>query len=144
MSQLKSGLTLADGEQLVMEIEAELYASSQNPVFQFIGTLKRIWDKICGNKKRSFLVITNKRAIAVWEQIYCYCIPAHRYINTIMPANILEVGYERHTICGCCPAIYLYLNCHINNRQFFLKSGSEADAQKIASAIYSAIASAQG
>lgn len=41
MAQLKSGLELKDGETLVMELEAELWATSANPFAQALGSIRR-------------------------------------------------------------------------------------------------------
>ncbi len=41
MAQLKSGLELKDGETLVMELEAELWATSANPFAQALGAVRR-------------------------------------------------------------------------------------------------------
>ena len=37
MAYLKSGLNLEEGENLVMEIEAELWATRSNPIAIFFG-----------------------------------------------------------------------------------------------------------
>lgn len=45
MAELKSGIILQDGEELVAEIEAELWASSANPIAKALGNIQRI---VCG------------------------------------------------------------------------------------------------
>ena len=40
MAYLKSGLNLEEGENLVMEIEAELWATSSNPIAIFLVKLQ--------------------------------------------------------------------------------------------------------
>ncbi len=39
MAELKSGIILQDGEELVAEIEAELWASSANPIAKALGNI---------------------------------------------------------------------------------------------------------
>lgn len=50
MSDLKSGLILEDGESLVMEIEAELWATSSNPMAMALGQIEKLFAKILGRK----------------------------------------------------------------------------------------------
>lgn len=42
MAELKSGLILTEGETLVMEIEAELWATSSNPLSMCNGSREMI------------------------------------------------------------------------------------------------------
>ncbi|WP_461248730.1 hypothetical protein, partial [Treponema sp. R6D11] len=65
MATLASGIALADGENLVMEIEAELWATSSNPIAQFFGAIQRFFALIFGFKQKGFVVITNKRVVEV-------------------------------------------------------------------------------
>ena len=73
MSDLKSGLILEDGESLVMEIEAELWATSSNPMAMALGQIEKSIAKILGRKVEGYLVITNKRVVEVSKEIVCYC-----------------------------------------------------------------------
>ncbi|WP_461248040.1 hypothetical protein, partial [Treponema sp. R6D11] len=68
MSTLKSGFTLAENEKLVMEIEAELWAGSSNPIEQLLGSIRRVFAAILGFKRNGFWVITDKRVIEVSVQ----------------------------------------------------------------------------
>ena len=39
---MKSGLKLREGENVIVELEAELWATSSNPIARFIGEIIRI------------------------------------------------------------------------------------------------------
>jgi hypothetical protein len=139
MATLASGIMLAEDEKLVMEIEAELWATSSNPIARFFGAIQRVLAMICGFRKKSFLVITDKRVIEVSTQIACYCITAGRQVKYVLPSSVKEIGYERDTKCGCCSAYRLYYQGHTQFTSVLLKGADEAGALKAANAFYAAI-----
>jgi hypothetical protein len=111
MATLKSGIKLANDENLVMEIEAELWASSSNPFAKMMGLLRQFFALILGTKIKCFWVITNKRVVVVTELVNWYCFPVRREIRNILPQSITAVGYTREATCWCfCPAYTLYYN----------------------------------
>jgi len=143
MAALKSGITLAENEKLVMEIEAELWASSSNPIAQFLGSLQRIFAAILGFKKKGFLVITDKRVVEISTQVACWCITVGRQIKYVLPSSVKEIGYTRSATCGCfCPAYYLYYESFTQRTPIMLKGADEAGALKAADAFYAAIKAA--
>ncbi|MCL2792399.1 MAG: hypothetical protein FWD87_04840 [Spirochaetaceae bacterium] len=140
MAKLKSGIDLADGEKLVIELEAELWATSSNPIAQFIGTIRRIIALIFGFKQKGFLVITNKRVIEVSTQIGCYVFTVGRQIKYVVPNSVLEIGYNRKATCFfLCPAYYLYYQGHTQLTTILLKGADEPEALRVSNAFYSAI-----
>ena len=140
MAALTSGLILAENEKLVMEIEAELWASSANPLAQFFGKIRRIVAMILGFRRRGFLVITDKRVVEVSTQIACWCITTGRQVKYVMPSSIKEVGYNRAASCCCfCPVYNLYYESVTQRTSIQLKSGDETEALKAANAFYAAI-----
>ena len=141
MAQSKSGFTLAEGEQVVMELEAELYAVSANPIAQTLGEIKKIIDLILGNKKKSYILITNKRVVEIYDRIACYVFKVERRICNILPSSILDVGYYRRAAFGfLCPAFYFFYNRHSNlGRVILLKNADEAEAAKITNAFYTSV-----
>jgi len=88
MATTKSGVALAENENLVMEIEAELWATSSNPIAQALGSILRILALIFGFKAKSFLVITDKRVIEVRTYIRCWCITTGREVKYVLPAAL--------------------------------------------------------
>ena len=86
MSDLKSGLILEEGESLVMEIEAELWATSSNPLAIALGKIQKFFAKILGYRVNGFLVITNKRVVEVKKVIECYVL----YHVKILPKKFCE------------------------------------------------------
>jgi len=140
MAKLKSGIDLADGEKLVIELEAELWATSSNPLARALGEIKRIIAMILGFKKKGFLVITNKRVIEVGTQIACYLFTVGRQVKYVVPNSVLEIGYNRKATCFClCPAYYLYYQGHTQLTSVLLKGADEPEALRVTNAFYSAI-----
>lgn len=144
MSDLKSGLILGEGESLVMEIEAELWATSSNPIAMIIGQIRKLFAMIFGNKRSGFLVITNKRVVQVANIIKCYCFNIRREVKYLLPNSVKEIGYTKHTNFGCfCPAYFLYYESFTQRTEVMLSGADEASAQKTVDAFYKAIAAAQ-
>ena len=144
MSDLKSGLILGEGESLVMEIEAELWATSSNPIARIWGQIRKLIAMIFGNKISGYLVITNKRVVEVANRIQCYCFNVGRTVKYLLPSSVKEIGYTKHTNCGCfCPAYYLYYESFTQRTEVMLSGADETSAQKTVDAFYKAIAAAQ-
>ena len=144
MADLKSGLILEQGESLVMEIEAELWATSSNPLAMAIGNIQKFINKILGFKKSGFVVITNKRVVDVSPTINCYVFKTGREVKYLLPSSIKEIGYKRMATCGCfCPAFYLYYEGYTESTNVLLSGANEAEAQKVVDAFYKAISASQ-
>lgn len=144
MADLKSGLILEQGESLVMELKAELWATSSNPLAKAIGSIKKVISKILGFKKSGFVVITNKRVVEVSTTINCYVFKTGQDVKYLLPSSVKEVGYERVATCGCfCPAFYLYYEGHTQKTRVLLSGANEAEAQKVVDAFYKAISASQ-
>ena len=144
MADLKSGLVLEEGESLVMEIEAELWATSSNPVAMALGEFRKAIAKIFGHKVNGFLVITNKRVVEVTKEIVCYCINNGTTVKYLLPSSVKEIGYVRKATCGCfCPAFYLYYEGFTQTTRVMLSGADEKTAQKTVDAFYRAISAAQ-
>jgi hypothetical protein len=140
---LQSGINLEPGENLVMEIEAELWASSSNPIAQAIGAIKRIFAAIFGFKVKGFWVITDKRVVEVAVQVACYVFTVGRQVKFILPSSVKEIGYTRETTCGCfCPMYKLYYEGFTQLSSVQLKGADEAAAMKAANSFYNAICAA--
>jgi hypothetical protein len=141
MAATQSGVVLQEGESLVVELEAELWATSANPIAQVIGNIIRAIAKILGTTRKGFLVITNKRVIITFVTKACWCITTDKVIRYILPSSVKEVGYTRKPTCGIfCPAYYLYFESFTESFPILLKKGNEEQAAKIATAFYNAIA----
>jgi hypothetical protein len=144
MAILASGVTLAENENLVMEIEAELWATSSNPIARLLGSIKRVISMILGFRKQGFLVITDKRVVEVSTQINCWCITTGRQIKYVMPSSVKEIGYNRAATCGFfCPVYHLYYESFTQRTVVQLKGADENGALKAANAFYAAITHAQ-
>ena len=144
MATLESGITLAGDEKLVMEIEAELWASSSNPIAQFLGAIQKFCARILGFRKKGYLVITDKRVVEVSTQNACWCITVGRQIKYVLPSSVKEIGYTKQATCFCfCPAYYLYYEGFTQRTAILLKGADEARALETANAFYAAISRSQ-
>lgn len=144
MSDLKSGVILSEDESLVMEIEAEFWATSSNPIVMFFARIRKFIAKILGYRVNGFLVITNKRVVEVNNTFECYCFNTGTTVKYLLPSSVKEIGYIRKTTCGCfCPAYYLYYQGFTQTTQILLSGADEETAQKTVDAFYKAIAAAQ-
>lgn len=144
MAELKSGIILEEDETLIMEIEAELWATSSNPFAMAMGKIRKFFAKIFGQRRNGYLVITNKRVVEVTKEIVCYCFNKGKTVKYLLPNSVKEVGYIRMATCACCcSAFYLYYESFTQKTQVMLSGVDEAGAQKTVDAFYKAIASAQ-
>jgi hypothetical protein len=145
MATLASGFTLAENENLVMEIEAELWASSSNPIARFLGELSKTIAMVLGFRKKGYLVITDKRVVEVSTQINCWVIVTGRQVKYVLPSSIKEVGYDKSATCGCfCPAYHLYYESFTQRTVVLLKGADEAGALKTTDAFFAAISRPNG
>ena len=144
MSNLKSGIALSEGEKVVMEIEAELWATSSNPIAQALGWVIKFIYLILGVKKKGVIVITDKRVIEVRQDIVCWRLNADKNVKYVLPSSLKEVGYTKtSTFCGCfCQAYHLYYESFTQSTMVLLKGADEAEAQKTVDAFYNAICAA--
>lgn len=144
MAALKSGAILEEGENLVMELEAELWAMSTNPVTRFFQNIARVLNGFVGIKRKGFIVITDKRVLEVCSNIVCWKIATGKDVKYVLPSSVKEVGYKKQaTFCCCCSMYTFYYESFTQTRQIILAGATEADAQKVVTAFYKAIASAQ-
>lgn len=144
MADLKSGIILGQDESLVMEIEAELWAESSNPIAMLLGKIRKFIYMLIGHRRSGFLVITNKRVVEVVTVTNCYCFKTGQEVKYLLPSSVKEIGYRRHATCGCfCPAFYLYYESFTQTTQVQLSGVDETEAQKVVDAFYRAISAAQ-
>ncbi len=145
MSNLKSGLILNEGENLVMELEAELWASSSNPLAKLVGSVAKFINLLLGNKRRGFIVITNKRVVEIIEFKALWVFNVGKNVKYLLPSSVKEVGYIKQGTCfGCfCQSYNLYYDAFTQRTSVLLSDVDEAGAQKVVDAFYKAIFTAQ-
>ncbi|MDR1592784.1 MAG: hypothetical protein LBS16_07920 [Prevotellaceae bacterium] len=145
MANLKSGLILGEGENLVMELEAELWASSSNPLAKLIGSVIKFLNLLLGNKRQGFVVITNKRVVEVIQFKALWVLNTGKNVKYLLPSSVKEVGYTKQGTCfGCfCQSYHLYYDAFTQRTSVLLSDVDEAGAQKVVDAFYKAISSAQ-
>lgn len=145
MSDLKSGIALSQGEELILEMEAELWASSSNVIARFFGAISRIFALLFGFKKKGYVVLTNKRVIEVRQNIACWCFNTGKEVKYVLPNTVKEVGYVKvGTFCGCCCQAYcLYYEAFTQRTVIQLKGMHEKETIALVNTFYKTIQSAE-
>ena len=141
MAATKSGVVLQDGEQLIVELEAELWATTSNFFLNMGLTIMKVIMKILGTSMKGFVVVTNKRIIEVNTKKVCFVFTMSREIKCIMPHCLLNVGYAREGTLACfCPVYCLVYGGHsMMPRRVRLKGFDEDQAAKLAGEVFNAI-----
>lgn len=145
MANLKSGLILNEGENLVMELKAELWASSQNPLAKLWGSIVKFFNLLLGNRRRGFVVITNQRVVEVIQVKALWVFNVGKDVKYLLPSSIKEVGYTKEGTClGCfCQSYTFYYEAFTEHASVLLPSNNEDEAQKVVDSFYKAISKAQ-
>ena len=103
----KSKLMLNDGEEIIVELEAELWATSSNPIAKFFGAIWKFIAWLVGIRRKGFLVITNQRVCEISHNFACWVFNTNREVKYVLPSSIKELGYKKEgTVCGCCCQAY--------------------------------------
>ena len=145
MANLKSGLVLGEKEELVMELEAELWATSQNPIAKLIGKLRKLLALILGFRMNGYVVITDKRVVEILQRKACWVFNLGQNVKYVLPSSVKEVGYTKEGTClGIfCQAYNLYYESFTQTTTVQLPIDDEKEAQKVVDAFYKAINAAQ-
>lgn len=140
MGNLKSGILLQEGENVVIELEAELWAESANPIAKLIGKIQRFIAWIFGHRRKGFLVITDRRVVEIVSITNCYVFNTDKMVKYVLPSSVKEVGFIKGTTCGLfCPAYHLYYESHTQSTSILLQTNDEREAQSIVDAFYNAL-----
>lgn len=137
-----SGIALDANEKVVIELEAELWATSANPIAKLIGQITRIISLIFGFKKRGFLVITDRRVCEVTQRKALWIFNLGKCVKYVLPSSVKEIGYTKEGTCfGCfCQSYKLYYQAFTQDTEVLLSDvSSDEEAHKIADAFYNAI-----
>ena len=139
--KLKSGIVLGENENVVMELEAELWATSQNPIAQIIGQIKKLIGLLFGIKREGFVVITDKRVVEVFQTKACWVLNTGKVVTYLMPNSIKECGYTKEgTVCGCfCQGYTFYYEAWTQRTSIMLKDADEKEAQGVVESFYKAL-----
>ena len=145
MANLKSGLILGEDEHLVVELEAELWATSSNPIARLFGAVVKFIKLILGNKRQGYVVITDKRVVEIIQYKALWVLNAGKNVKYVLPSSVKEVGYTKEGTCfGCfCQSYNLYYDAFTQRTSVLLSDVDEAGAQKVVDAFYKAISAAQ-
>ncbi len=146
MAELKSGLLLQANEKLVMELEAEFWATSSNIIAKIIGMIRKIIAFIFGIRLHGYLVVTDKRVVEITQRRALWIFNVAKIITYVLPASVKEVGFVKSGAClGCfCQAYTLYYEAFTHRREILLKGiDDEESAQRIADAFFKTISTVQ-
>ena len=138
-------MILGEDEHLVVELEAELWAASSNPIAQLIGAVVKFLNLLLGNKRQGYVVITDKRVVEIIQFKALWVLNTGKNVKYLLPSSVKEVGYIKEgTCCGCfCQSYNLYYDAFTQRTSVLLKDVDEAGAQKVVDAFYKAISAAQ-
>ena len=137
---MKSGIKLRTGENVIVELEAELWATSSNPIARLIGFISKIINFFLGIRKHGYLVITNQRVVEVSDVKACWVFDMVKNVKYVLPSSVKEVGYlKESTFCCFCKAYHLYYDSHTQRTSILLKGADEVEAQKIVDAFFNTI-----
>lgn len=141
MQELQSGVLLNEGENLVMELEAELWATSSNPIARMFGFIRRVFYFILGVRLHGHLVITDQRVIEVKDKMALWVFNVSKEVKYVLPSSVKEAGYVKEgTFLGCfCQAYNFYYESWTQQTMILLKGADEKDAQAVVDAFYAAI-----
>ena len=128
MANLKSGLILGEDEHLVVELEAELWATSSNPIARLIGGIIKFINLIFGNKRQGYVVITDKRVVEIIQYKALWVLNAGKNVKYVLPSSVKEVGYTKEGTCfGCfCQSYNLYYDAFTQRTSVLLSDVDEA------------------
>ena len=145
MANLKSGLILGEDEKLVVELEAELWATSSNPISLLIGKIIKFINLLFGNKRQGYVVITDKRVVEIIQFKSLWVLNSGKNVKYVLPSSVKEVGYTKEGTCfGCfCQSYNLYYDAFTQRTSVLLSDVDEAGAQKVVDAFYKAISAVQ-
>jgi len=135
----ENSLALLPGEEVVFQLEGDVYGGGANPITQAVARLTAAIQKILGTKRKATLVVTNQRVLEYQELIVCWCIPSATNLKVVLPHSVQEVGYSRTTTCGFFPYFNLYYQSFTQNTVFPIKGGSDEQLKDYVSKFYAAI-----
>lgn len=141
---MKCKIIPMDDENVVMEVEGELWARSSNPIARLIGFICKCIGFVFGYRKSAYMVMTTRRIIFFKKSVLLWCFPTATESYSVLPQAICSVGYTRRgTFLGCfCPMYCLRMvdnSGSITDLQ--LKGASENETVRYANAMYDAIKS---
>lgn len=132
-------LPLLEGEELIFQLEGDVFDAGANPMLQALAKLKAFIMKLLGTKIKATLVVTNQRVIEYREVIQCWCIPAAVDLKVVLPQSVKEVGYTQHTACGCCSFFTLYYESFTQRTAFPIVGGDVDEMNKYVASFYKAL-----
>lgn len=130
-----------DGEQLVVEIEAEMYDVGSGPLGRILGIFSKFTAKFTGSVEKGFLVVTDKRIITVTEQKVCCVFQRSKGISCYLPNSVYKMGWRKEgTLLCLCPTINLwYSTKHGDGKNIRMIGATEDTAMKIVDAFFKMI-----
>ena len=144
MTELKSGMLLNEGEDLVIELEAEMWITGSNPIQRLMAYIYKYMAMLFGVKKEGYVVITNKRVVEVVRSKIFFIMDNGKIIRYLMPNSIKEVGYTKEPTFFCfCPVYQLFYDAITQRTSIRLKGMDEAEVQRIVHSFYTALHTAE-
>lgn len=144
MTELKSGILLTEGENLVVELEAEMWVTGLNAIDKMFGYIYKFFAMLLGVRKEGYIVITNKRVVEVRKDKIFFVMDNGKTITYLMPNSIKEIGYTKEPTFFCfCPVYHLFYDALTQHTSIRLKDMDEAEVQNVVHSFYSALHNAE-
>ena len=139
---MKCTITPLPNENVIAEIEGEMWAASSNPIERFFSGIVKTIAGFLGFRRAGYLLLTDQRIIFVRKEIALWVFPKEAVTASYLPQAVASAGYVRRgTFCGCfCPVFFLEINL-ISGQSISvqLKGANEAVAAEYANTMYAAI-----
>jgi len=138
---LQSGVSLMEGETLVMEIEAEMYDTGSGPLGRIFGIFGKFLAQATGSVARGHIVVTDKRVALSTVQKFCCIFTRSREIMSVLPNSVYKIGWTRAGTIAClCPTYNLWYSTRYGDgKNIRLIGADEATAAKAADAFFKAV-----
>jgi len=138
---LKSGVSLMEGETLVVEIEAEMYDVGSGPLGRVLGIFSKFAAKCTGSVAKGHLVVTDRRVAISVERKFCCIFTVSKEIMSVLPNSVYKIGWTRAgTILCLCPTYNLWYSTRYGDgKDIRLIGADEATAAKAADAFFKAV-----
>ncbi|GEM_PF-6559485 len=120
-----SDIALIGDEKVVVTLQTEMYAQSDNIIENMIAKLYGFLAKVSGIKMTGQLTITDKRIVLEQHQRIFWCFDTAAVYSTLMPNSISNVDYafKGQILCFCRKYVFSFTTTSGKGYEFVLKGG---------------------
>lgn len=120
-----SELSMIGDEKVVVTLQTEMYAQSNNIIKNFFAKFFGIFATLFGVKRTGQLTITTKRIVLEQHQRLFWCFDTAAIYSTLMPNSIANVDYafKGQILCCCRKYMFSFTTSSGAGYEFVLKGG---------------------